>query len=140
MTAPPRPKIDTFHRERSRLVDGFAKVEAILVRGITPAGQTGKSGTLATRIKAFRAQFPRLDSEAEKCLEDLAASNSVRTDIVHGVLSLVDESEKRYAVFSNARDAAKDVQAASRLDLASMKRLSEKLEQCTKALEKYIKP
>ncbi|MGX7926244.1 hypothetical protein ACWPMX_06680 [Tsuneonella sp. HG094] len=132
----PLPNEDSFHRERSKLIDAYASVEAVLVKAVTSKGEQGKGGTLATRIKAFRAAYPNLSESTEACLEFIGQQNANRTDIVHGVLGLSDSDGQRFAVFSNARDAAKDIQPATRMELAGMKRLRERLTSCASELAK----
>ena len=137
--AAPLPNIDVYHRERSKLIDAFAQIEMALVRGIAKKSDGGRSGTLGTRIKAFRDAYPQLSVAAAQCLDDVANLNELRTDIVHGVLSLTDECGRRYAVFSNARDASKDLQSARRMELAAIKRTIEKLVNCATTIENIAK-
>jgi hypothetical protein len=71
-------------------------------------GGSAKGGTLATRIKSLREQLAGKElDQLETYLTRLQELNALRTDLVHGTLGLIDHDGERYAVFSNARDAAK---------------------------------
>ena len=133
---PPPPNLDSFHKERSKLMDGFALVEARLVQAIARKGGLAKGGTLATRIKSLREQGATQHSaELEACFDRLQNLNALRTDLVHGTLGLIDHDGERFAIFSNARDAAKPVQSASRLTYKTIQAISRELTKCAALIE-----
>ena len=117
-------------------MDGFALVETRLVQAIVRRGGSAKGGTLATRIKSLREHLAEKElDELETCLTRLQELNALRTDLVHGTLGLIDHDGDRYAVFSNARDAAKPVQSASRLTYQSIRAIARELTECAMLIE-----
>ena len=130
---PPPPNLDSFHRERSKLLDAFACVEAQLVRAIVRGGGKAKRDTLASKIKTFREQRAgNISDEVAGAVDRLQELNSLRTDIVHSQLGLIDHDDERYAEFSNAGAAAERIQPATRLTYQSIREIANEL---TKAAE-----
>ena len=125
---PPPPNRDSFHRERGKLIDGFAHLETSLVRAIVRAKGTVKNDTLVGKLKTLRElRAGNLSSEAETAAARIAELIPVRADLVHGSMETLDRDGERYAVFTNARDAASDVQPARQMTLASMRRMIKEL-------------
>jgi hypothetical protein len=134
---PPPPSADSFHRERSKLLDGFARVEAALVRVIVRSGGKAKRDTLAGKIKAFREQrASTISEEMNSHLNRIQELNSLRTDIVHSTIGLIDQDGERFAVFSNASAAADRVQPATRLTYQAMREIADELAKAADLIER----
>lgn len=132
----PPPSLDTFHKERSKLIDGFARVEASLVKAIVRAGGLAKRDTLATKLKTFRDQRSgKLAKGVEAQLQRIQELNALRTDIVHSTIALIDHDDERFAIFSNAGSAAAQVQSATRLTYGAMKAIAAELTEAAAAID-----
>lgn len=124
----PIPNLDAFHKQRGKLVDCFAVVESRLVQAIHRAGGKLKGDTFSGKIKTLRELGTKSAAATfENDLNQLLELNLLRTEIVHGTISIYDDGDERYAVFSNARHAAKQVQPVTRLTHRGMRDVSEQL-------------
>ncbi len=124
----PIPELDAFHKQRGKLVDCFALVETRLVQAIDRGGGRIKGDTFAGKIKSLRElKQDKLTEDIDAILTRLAELNALRTEIVHGTISLYDDDGQRYAVFSNARNAAKELQPVTRITHRGMRDVVDEL-------------
>lgn len=129
-------KEDTFHQARSRLVDAFAKLESRLVRSLNRAGKPIKGDTVATKLKTLREAATDASISASGISFDrLGALISIRADLVHGEMILVDVDGERFASFRNARESIEMAQRATFISYNHLKVLAEQLDANSSVLD-----
>lgn len=126
-TAPNRPGIDAFHRERSRCVDAFADLEEavialLLAHDIKFGGESfgmklGKLTKLKPSPRLSKTCAARLVDVVNKC----AALTALRNDIVHSRLKLATIGEDQKACFINLDQCGAHAQSARLLSLEGLR-------------------
>ena len=134
---PPPQKEDTFHQARSKLVDAFARIEAKVIKSLDRAGRPIKGDTVATKLRALRdAATDTSLAAVSDSLDRLASLISVRADLVHGAMVLIDIDGERFANFRNARESVNKAQKATQISYKNLKSFADELEQISLALDR----
>ena len=132
MNAPhrPQPGINAFHRDRSKCIDAFANLEAVVSKLSIGAELALKNETFGEKLK----QLKRAAGDCDLSASQLAAVRetlgrceilaSVRNDIVHSVLQIESVDEINVACFTNVRKLGAESQPTQRLSLANLRVLT----------------
>ena len=95
MSLPPMPKLDAFHRARSKIIDAFIVFESALVQRLDQGKISKQGNSLGLKLKCVSKlaagsgltdeAIGRIKEVADRCLPLVA----VRNDLVHSQLQLV---------------------------------------------------
>ena len=135
-TSPPPQKEETFHIARSRLIDAFARIETRLVKLLDLADRPIKNDTVATKLKTLRdAATPESLVKLTESLDQLAPLFTIRADLVHSAMTLVDEDGERFASFRNARESVNKAQKSTQITFKTLKAFADDLDRIAVALD-----
>lgn len=131
--APPVPLIDDFHRERSKFIDAFAKVERAIVRLLEASRTPVSCEPLAEKVKLLRNAKPApqyskaLKTKVLQALQGVEYLIAVRNDVVHSRLTIAEVEEEWVAIFANAKQASGHAKTARMISPAGFKKLNGEL-------------
>jgi hypothetical protein len=138
--ATPPPGIDAFHRERSKCIDAFSKLESEVVILLGIAGHSCGSehfGQKLALLKNAKAN-PKLSkarlAKVHELLRRCEALAEIRNDIVHSVLQLADIGGTNKACFINMRYCQSGSQSARLFTLGGLRELSAEMEKLAEDL------
>ena len=142
MNAPftPKPGIDAFHRERSRCIDAFSRLEAAIVALLDLANHTCGTESFGQKLALLRKARPtpklskaRL-SAVQKLLNQCEKHAEVRNDIVHSTLQLGIIGETHRACFINMRYCQSGSQTARLFTLEGLRTLTAEMDKIAESL------
>jgi hypothetical protein len=104
--SPQKPKPDAFHRQRSKCIDAFAALEEAIIGTLLNLQCNSKCESLGLKIEAIRKVCAEKSPQA-KChslLDDCERMSSIRNDLVHSRLQVIDQGDRTVAWFANTRE------------------------------------
>jgi hypothetical protein len=144
---PPKPpKIDAYHRERSKCLDAFITCEEVVISLLVKAEVKFGGEPFGKKIEKLRkAKVGKLYSEQMKSQTDILLVGfeelmKVRNDLVHARLRLecIDGVEK--ACFINARECTNGTQVARLFSLESLRAVTRKASELANELREPVPP
>jgi hypothetical protein len=130
---PPKPpKIDAYHRERSKCLDALVTCEEVVISLLVKAevkfgGEPfGKKIEKLRKAKVGKLYCEQMKSQTDALLVRLEELMNIRNDIVHARLRLENIGGVEKACFINARECTNGTQTARLFSLDSLRDVTRK--------------